>query len=45
MTISLNLPAQILNAQVEARKEENYKTEDLCGMIKKMEPRVDVTLC
>ncbi|GJZ33536.1 putative reverse transcriptase domain-containing protein [Tanacetum coccineum] len=28
MTIGLNLPVQILNAQVEARKEENYGTED-----------------
>ncbi|GJU30645.1 putative reverse transcriptase domain-containing protein [Tanacetum coccineum] len=45
MTISLNLPVQILEAQVEARKEENYKTEDLCGMIKKLEPRTDGTLC
>ncbi|GKD59757.1 putative reverse transcriptase domain-containing protein, partial [Tanacetum coccineum] len=33
MTIGLNLPMQILNAQVKARKEENYGTEDLCGMI------------
>ncbi|GJR20482.1 putative reverse transcriptase domain-containing protein [Tanacetum coccineum] len=30
LTISLNLPVQILEAQVEARKEENYETEDLC---------------
>ncbi|GJT18483.1 putative reverse transcriptase domain-containing protein, partial [Tanacetum coccineum] len=44
-TISLDLPAQILNAQVETRKEENYGTEDLCGMIKKLEPRADGTLC
>ncbi|GJV99149.1 putative reverse transcriptase domain-containing protein [Tanacetum coccineum] len=36
MTIGLNLPVQILNAQVEARKEENYGTEDLCGMIKNL---------
>ncbi|GJU55974.1 putative reverse transcriptase domain-containing protein [Tanacetum coccineum] len=35
----------ILNAQVEARKEENYGTEDLCGMIKNLEPRADETLC
>ncbi|GKD01906.1 putative reverse transcriptase domain-containing protein, partial [Tanacetum coccineum] len=35
----------ILNAQVEARKEENYETEDLCGMIKNLEPRADRTLC
>ncbi|GJV86345.1 putative reverse transcriptase domain-containing protein [Tanacetum coccineum] len=45
MTISLNLPVQILEAQVEARKEENYETEDLCGMIKKLKPHVDGTLC
>ncbi|GJS04690.1 putative reverse transcriptase domain-containing protein [Tanacetum coccineum] len=45
MTIDLNLPVQILNAQVEARKEENYGTEDLCGMIKNLEPRTDRTLC
>ncbi|GJX68241.1 putative reverse transcriptase domain-containing protein [Tanacetum coccineum] len=30
LTISLNLPVQILEALVEARKEENYGTEDLC---------------
>ncbi|GJW25821.1 putative reverse transcriptase domain-containing protein [Tanacetum coccineum] len=30
---------------VEARKEENYGTEDLYGMIKKLEPRADGTLC
>ncbi|GKF05736.1 putative reverse transcriptase domain-containing protein [Tanacetum coccineum] len=35
----------ILNAQAKARKEENYVTEDLCGMIKKLEPRVDGMLC
>ncbi|GJU62044.1 putative reverse transcriptase domain-containing protein [Tanacetum coccineum] len=29
----------------EARKEENYETEDLCGMIKKLKPRADGTLC
>ncbi|GJY66263.1 putative reverse transcriptase domain-containing protein [Tanacetum coccineum] len=34
MTIGLNLLVQILNAQVKERKEENYGTEDLCGMIK-----------
>ncbi|GJW04527.1 putative reverse transcriptase domain-containing protein [Tanacetum coccineum] len=45
MTIGLNLPARILNAQVEARKEENYETEDLHGMIKNLEPRADGTLC
>ncbi|GJR15558.1 putative reverse transcriptase domain-containing protein [Tanacetum coccineum] len=31
--------------KVEARKEENYGTEDLCGMIKKLEPRANGTLC
>ncbi|GJY35285.1 putative reverse transcriptase domain-containing protein [Tanacetum coccineum] len=45
LTNGLNLPVQILEAQVEARKEENYETEDLYGMIKKLEPRVDGTLC
>ncbi|GJX75818.1 putative reverse transcriptase domain-containing protein [Tanacetum coccineum] len=44
MTIGLNLPMQILNAQVEARKEENYGTEDLCGMIKNLDPRADEML-
>ncbi|GJW75276.1 putative reverse transcriptase domain-containing protein [Tanacetum coccineum] len=31
--------------KVEARKEENYGTEDLGGMIKDLEPRADGTLC
>ncbi|GJR69725.1 putative reverse transcriptase domain-containing protein [Tanacetum coccineum] len=31
--------------RVEARKEENYGTKDLYGMIKKLEPRADGTLC
>ncbi|GKB06728.1 putative reverse transcriptase domain-containing protein [Tanacetum coccineum] len=35
----------ILNAHVEARKEENYGAEYLCGMIKNLEPRADGTLC
>ncbi|GJZ38711.1 hypothetical protein Tco_0585274 [Tanacetum coccineum] len=30
---------------VEAKKEENYGTEDLYGMIKNLEPRPDGTLC
>ncbi|GJZ87573.1 putative reverse transcriptase domain-containing protein [Tanacetum coccineum] len=34
-----------LRAQNEARKEENYGTKDLCGMIKKLESRADRTLC
>ncbi|GJU84356.1 putative reverse transcriptase domain-containing protein [Tanacetum coccineum] len=45
MTIGLNLPVQILNAQVEARKEENYVTEDLCGLIKNLKPRIDGMFC
>ncbi|GJR61487.1 putative reverse transcriptase domain-containing protein [Tanacetum coccineum] len=45
LTIGLNLPVQILNAQVEARKEENFGIEDLCGMIKKLEQCTDGTLC
>ncbi|GJT67827.1 putative reverse transcriptase domain-containing protein, partial [Tanacetum coccineum] len=30
---------------VEARKEENYGTANLCGMIKNLEPHADGTLC
>nr|GEY34760.1 hypothetical protein [Tanacetum cinerariifolium] len=45
MTIGLNLPKQILNAQSEARKEENFINEDLQGMINKLEPLADKTLC
>ncbi|GKD41038.1 putative reverse transcriptase domain-containing protein [Tanacetum coccineum] len=45
MTIGFDLPTQILNAQTEVRKEENFKTEDVEGMIKKLEPRADGTLC
>ncbi|GJS23225.1 putative reverse transcriptase domain-containing protein [Tanacetum coccineum] len=45
MTIGLNLHVQILNAQVEERKEEKYGTEDLCGMIKNLELRADGMLC
>nr|GEV09540.1 reverse transcriptase domain-containing protein [Tanacetum cinerariifolium] len=36
---------QILNAHIEARKEENYGTEDLSGMIKNLEPHADEILC
>nr|GEX95723.1 putative reverse transcriptase domain-containing protein [Tanacetum cinerariifolium] len=43
MTVGLNLPKQILNAQAEIRKEENYVAEDLHGMINKLEPRADET--
>ncbi|GJZ74874.1 putative reverse transcriptase domain-containing protein [Tanacetum coccineum] len=45
MTIGLNLPKQILSAQSEARKEENFINEHLRGMINKLEPRTDGTLC
>ncbi|GJS65452.1 putative reverse transcriptase domain-containing protein, partial [Tanacetum coccineum] len=57
MTIGLDLPKQILNAQTEVRKTENIKNEDVGGMLlknakdsekvrtKKLEPRVDGTLC
>ncbi|GKE83609.1 putative reverse transcriptase domain-containing protein, partial [Tanacetum coccineum] len=56
MTISLDLPKQILNAQTEARKPENIKNEDVGGMLvenaknpeairtEKLEPRADGTL-
>ncbi|GJU85423.1 putative reverse transcriptase domain-containing protein [Tanacetum coccineum] len=45
MTMGLNLPKQILSAQSKARKEENFLNEDLHGMINKLEPRADGTLC
>ncbi|GJS66403.1 putative reverse transcriptase domain-containing protein [Tanacetum coccineum] len=57
MTISLDLPKQILEAQTEARKPENFKAEDVGGMLiensrepeklrkEKLEPRADGTLC
>nr|GFB57349.1 reverse transcriptase domain-containing protein [Tanacetum cinerariifolium] len=51
MTISLNLPKQILEAQMEALKPENLKKEDVGGMIRtdipkeRLEPRADGTLC
>nr|GEX23052.1 putative reverse transcriptase domain-containing protein [Tanacetum cinerariifolium] len=51
MTISLNLPKQILEAQIEALKPENLEKEDVGGMIRTdipkdiLEPRADVTLC
>ncbi|GJV44791.1 putative reverse transcriptase domain-containing protein [Tanacetum coccineum] len=45
MTIDLNLPSQILNAQAEAIKEENLKEENLHGMNKEFETRTDGTLC
>ncbi|GJW63406.1 putative reverse transcriptase domain-containing protein [Tanacetum coccineum] len=47
MTIGLDLPKQILNAQTEARKSENFEAEDVGGMIRKekLEPRANGTLC
>ncbi|GJS76519.1 putative reverse transcriptase domain-containing protein [Tanacetum coccineum] len=51
MTIGLNLPKQILEAQIEAQKLENLKNEDVGGMIRKdipkekLKPRTDGTLC
>ncbi|GJW26206.1 putative reverse transcriptase domain-containing protein [Tanacetum coccineum] len=57
MTIGLNLPKKILNAQTEARKPKNIKNEDVGGMLienskdseklrmEKLEPRADGTLC
>nr|GEV48395.1 hypothetical protein [Tanacetum cinerariifolium] len=51
MTICLNLPKQILEAQIEAEKPENFKKEDVGGMIRKdmpkerLEPRADGILC
>ncbi|GJW18799.1 putative reverse transcriptase domain-containing protein [Tanacetum coccineum] len=51
MTIGLDLPKQILNAQTEAQKPKNLKNEDVGGMIRKdipkekLEPHADGTLC
>ncbi|GJY49709.1 putative reverse transcriptase domain-containing protein [Tanacetum coccineum] len=47
MTIGLDLPEQILNAQTEARKPENFDAKDVGGMIRKekLESRADRTLC
>ncbi|GJU63656.1 putative reverse transcriptase domain-containing protein [Tanacetum coccineum] len=50
MTIGLDLPKQILNAQTKAQKLENLKNEDVGGMIRrdipkeKLESRTDGTL-
>ncbi|GKC09044.1 putative reverse transcriptase domain-containing protein [Tanacetum coccineum] len=50
ITIGLNLPKQILEAQIEAQKPENLVNEDVDGMIRKdiprerLEPRADGTL-
>ncbi|GJW06577.1 putative reverse transcriptase domain-containing protein [Tanacetum coccineum] len=56
MTIGLDLPKRILEAQIEARKPENLKSEDVGGMLienskdpekpkEKLEPRADGTMC
>ncbi|GJY02251.1 putative reverse transcriptase domain-containing protein [Tanacetum coccineum] len=51
MTIGLNLPKQILEAQIKALKTENLANEDVGGIIRKdipkerLEPRADGTLC
>ncbi|GJX41162.1 putative reverse transcriptase domain-containing protein [Tanacetum coccineum] len=43
MTVGLNLLVEILKAQNKAGKEENYGTEDLGGIIKKLEPHANRT--
>nr|GEY88895.1 putative reverse transcriptase domain-containing protein [Tanacetum cinerariifolium] len=51
ITMGLNLPKKILEAQTEALKPENLSAEDVGGMLrkdlpkKKLEPRTDGTLC
>ncbi|GJY03857.1 putative reverse transcriptase domain-containing protein [Tanacetum coccineum] len=51
MTVGLNLPKQILEAQTEALKPENLTAEDVGGMLRqdltkeRLKPRVDGTLC
>ncbi|GJT68333.1 putative reverse transcriptase domain-containing protein [Tanacetum coccineum] len=45
MTIGLDLPSRILEAQKEAVKVENIKAEDIGGMLKRLEARTDGTLC
>ncbi|GKC16623.1 putative reverse transcriptase domain-containing protein [Tanacetum coccineum] len=45
MTIGLDLPSRILEAQKEAVKVENIEAEDIEGMLKKLEARADGTLC
>ncbi|GJZ75331.1 putative reverse transcriptase domain-containing protein, partial [Tanacetum coccineum] len=45
MTIHPKLPSQILEAQNEALKEENLKAENLRGMDKSFEIRLDGTCC
>nr|GEZ43308.1 putative reverse transcriptase domain-containing protein [Tanacetum cinerariifolium] len=51
MTIGLNLPMEILEAQTEALKPEDLSAEDVGGLLRKdlpkekLEPRADITLC
>nr|GEW71307.1 hypothetical protein [Tanacetum cinerariifolium] len=51
MTIDLDLPKQILEAQIEALKPENLEKKDIGGMTRrdipkeKLEPHADGTLC
>ncbi|GKB52826.1 putative reverse transcriptase domain-containing protein [Tanacetum coccineum] len=51
MTISLDLPKRILEAQIEAYKPENLVNEDVGGIIRRdipkerLEPRADGSLC
>ncbi|GJX23728.1 putative reverse transcriptase domain-containing protein [Tanacetum coccineum] len=51
MTIGLDLPKRILEAQIEAQKLENLINEDVGGIIRRdipkerLEPRTDGTLC
>nr|GEV60478.1 putative reverse transcriptase domain-containing protein [Tanacetum cinerariifolium] len=51
MTMGLNLPKKILEAQTEALKPANLSAEDVGGMLRKdltkekLEPRADVALC
>ncbi|GJQ91268.1 putative reverse transcriptase domain-containing protein [Tanacetum coccineum] len=51
MTVGLDLPKQILNAQIKAMKPKNLKNKDVEGMImkelpkEKLKPRADGTLC
>ncbi|GKB56804.1 putative reverse transcriptase domain-containing protein [Tanacetum coccineum] len=57
MTIGLDIPKQILEAQTEARKPKNLEAKDVRGMLvetlresenprkEKLEPRADGTLC
>nr|GEU56013.1 putative reverse transcriptase domain-containing protein [Tanacetum cinerariifolium] len=47
MIIGLDLPKQTLNAQIEARKLENFEAKDARGLIRKekLEHHADGTLC